>query len=130
MRKFLLCLAIVSVAALMGCRKTNPSAAVEAAVQSHLKQNSHLMLNSFSTHFEKINVNGDTAEALVKYQSKNVPNLAVRVSYGLKKINGQWQVISSSSAGGQTTNPANPHAGTALDQTPPPHDLPGPVPSH
>ena len=130
MRNLFLCLAIVSAAWLAGCHKTTPRAEIEAAIQNHLKQNSHLMLNSFSTQFEKITINGDAADALVEYQSKNVPNLAVKVRYGLKKINGQWQVISSSSAGGQMANPANPHAGATLDQAPPPQGPLSPVPSH
>lgn len=131
MRRLLACVAIVSVIGVSGCRKTDSKAAVEAAVQEHLNQNSHLMLNSFTTHFETVTVKGDTAQALVKYESKNVPNLAVQVSYGLKKVNGEWQVVSSSSAGGQMTNPANPHQGVTLDQVPPPgNQPPAPVPSH
>ncbi|HEV2499264.1 MAG TPA: hypothetical protein VGY31_06770 [Terriglobia bacterium] len=131
MRRLLACVAIVSVIGAFGCRKTDSKAAVEAAVQNHLNHNSHLMLNSFTTHFETVTVKGDTAQALVKYESKNVPNLAVQVSYGLKKVNGGWQVVSSSSAGGQMTNPANPHQGVTLDQTPPPGSQPpAPVPSH
>ncbi|HEV2416393.1 MAG TPA: hypothetical protein VGX94_01170 [Terriglobia bacterium] len=131
MRRLLACVAIISVVGVFGCRKTDSKAAVEAAVQEHLDHNSHLMLNSFTTHFEAVTVKGDTAQALVKYESKNVPNLAVQVSYGLKKVNGGWQVVSSSSAGGQMTNPANPHQGVTLDQTPPPgNQPPTPVPSH
>jgi predicted porin len=130
MRKLLACAALVSLAALAGCRKANPNTEIEAAIQKHLNQNSHLMLSSFTTHFETVTVHGDTAQALVKYESKNIPNLAVEVSYGLKQAGGQWQVVSSSSAGGQTTNPANPHASTTLDQAPPPQAPPGPMPSH
>lgn len=125
----LACLGLV--VAIAGCRRTDSKAAVEAAVQKHLDQNSHLMLNSFTTHFETVTVKGDTAQALVKYSSKNVPNVAVEVDYGLKKINGEWQVVASSSAGGQTANPANPHAGLSLDQAPPPGgQTPAPMPSH
>ncbi|MGH9352245.1 MAG: hypothetical protein ACRD2G_08810 [Terriglobia bacterium] len=131
MRKLLACVAIASVIGVFGCRKADSKAAVEAAVQKHLDRNSHLMLNSFTTHFEAVTVKGDTAQALVKYESKNVPNLAVQVSYGLKKVSGEWQVVSSSSAGGQMTNPANPHQGVTLDQAPAPQEQPpAPVPSH
>ncbi|MGH9401321.1 MAG: hypothetical protein ACRD2P_04345 [Terriglobia bacterium] len=130
MRKLLAWVAIASVIGVFGCRKADSKAAIEAAVQKHLNQNAHLMLNSFTTHFETVTVKGDTAQALVKYESKKVPNLAVRVSYGLKKVSGAWQVVSSSSAGGQMANPANPHQG-AMDQTPPPQGQPpAPVPSH
>lgn len=131
MRKLLALGAICVVFCITGCRKADSKAAVEAAVQNHLNHNAHLMLNSFTTHFEAVTVQGDTAQALVKYDSKNMPNVAVEVSYVLKRQNGQWQVISSSSAGGQLTNPANPHAGVTMDQTPAPGEkMPAPIPSH
>lgn len=135
MRRFIVCLAIISVTGLAGCGKRDSKAAVQEAVQKHLERNAHLMLNSFTTQFEKVTIHGDTADALVKYQSKNLPKLAVHVRYGLKKMNGTWQVISSSSAGGQMTNPANPHEGAGtLDSgaaaQPPPQSAPGPIASH
>lgn len=130
MRKFLVCGVVLSLMGIAGCRRTNQNAAVEAAIQEHLKHNAHLMLNSFTTHFVRVSVSGDMAQALVKYDSKNVPNLSVQVDYGMKKINGKWRVVSSSSTGGQMTNPSNPHAGATLDQTPPPQGSPGPVASH
>ena len=131
-KRMAFCAALIAVilAGLASCQRADPKTEVRAAIQEHLKQNAHLIPASFTTHFESISVRGETAEALVKYQSKTVSNLAVEVSYGLKKINGQWQVVSSSSAGGQMTSPANPHQGAAMDQTPPPAGPPNPVPSH
>lgn len=122
-------LVILSVAVFASCARTNSKAAVEAAVQNHLHENAHLMLNSFTTQFESVAVKGDTANALVKYQSKQVPRLAVHVQYNLKLDHGRWQVISSSTDALDRTNPANPHAG-ALDQMPPPQSMPGPIASH
>ena len=130
MRKLLACVALVSIIGIVGCNRTNSKSSVEAAIQKHLNQNSHLMLNSFSTQFKTVTLHGDTADALVKFQSKNNPKLSVEVSYTLKKVSGQWQVISSSSGKGQITNPANPHAGVSMDQAPPPQGAPGPVASH
>ncbi|MGH9404574.1 MAG: hypothetical protein ACRD3D_01920 [Terriglobia bacterium] len=124
MRKLALSLAILSLAGFVACKHDDPKTRVEAAIQAHLMQNAHLTPDSFTTHFERVSINGATAEAVVKYESRKVPNLAVQVSYGLKKINGQWQVVTSSSAGGQMTSPANPHRAPSLDQTP------APVPSH
>ena len=133
--RFIVCLVILSVIGMAGCGQRDSKAAVQEAVKKHLERNAHLMLNSFTTQFETVTVKGDTADALVKYQSKNVPKLAVHVRYGLKKINGTWQVVSSSSAGGQMTNPANPHEGVGtLDSgagaQPPPKSAPGPIASH
>jgi len=132
MRRFLVFCTALAVIGVVSCHRTNSKAAIQAAIEDHLHHNSHLMLNSFTTHFENITQNGDTARALVKYQSKNLPNVAVEVSYGLKKINGRWQVVSSSSAGGQMTNPGNPHE--SLDQESSPGSAtpgaPGPIASH
>jgi hypothetical protein len=137
MRRILVCLAILSVIGLGSCSKMGSKEAVKEAIQKHLHENSHLMLNSFTTQFEKIDVTGDTAEALVRYQSKKLPQLAVLVRYGLKKVDGKWQVISSSSAGGQMTNPANPHEGMGTETetetgtgAAPSGAPPGPIASH
>jgi len=114
MRRFWVFFVVLAVIGAASCHKVDSNAAIQAAVENHLRRNSHLMLNSFTTHFEKVSQNGDTAQAMVKYQSKNLPKVAVEESYGLKKIDGQWQVVSSSSASGQMTNPGNPHQ--SLDQ--------------
>lgn len=140
MRRLLAGVAVVFVLGAAACSRTNSKASVEAAIQQHLNRNPHLMLNSFSTHYQRVTLTGDEASALVKFQSKSNPALSVAVNYTLKKINGQWQVISSSSVNGQVSNPANPHAGVSMDQMPPPssapaegaspHGSPAPVPSH
>lgn len=134
MRKARISFVILCLAALAGCHPANAGGnqeAIKAAVQRHLNENQHLMLNSFTTHFEKITVKGSTADALVRYQSKNMPKLAVKVNYTLKKSANGWQVVSSSSAGGQMQNPANPHqsagANPSTGESPYP---PAPVPSH
>jgi hypothetical protein len=130
MRRFCVCIAILSVAGFASCARTNSKLAVEAAIQKHLHANAHLMLNSFTTRFENVTVTGDTANAVVKYQSKDLPRLAVHVRYTLKLDHGQWQVMASSTDAFDRSNPANPHAGTTLDQTPPPQNMPGPIASH
>lgn len=139
MRRLLAGAAVVLILGAVACSRTNSKASVEAAIEQHLNRNPHLMLNSFSTHYQRVTLTGDDAQALVKFQSKSNPALSVSVSYTLKKINGQWQVISSSSVNGQVSNPANPHAGVSLDQMQPPqsapaesapHGTPAPVPSH
>jgi hypothetical protein len=130
MRRFCLFIALLSVVGFASCARTNSKMVVESAIQKHLHENAHLMLNSFTTHFEAVNVKGDTANALVKYQSKQLPRLAVRVRYVLKLEQGQWQVITSSTDAFNRTDPANPHAGPRLDQMSAPKDMPGPVASH
>lgn len=130
MRRLSLYSAILSIAVFASCAKTHSKAAVETAIQKHLHENTNVMLNTFKTQFENVSVKGNTATALVKYQSKALPRLAVHVRYTLKLEHGQWQVISSSTDAFDRGNPANPHESTTLDQMPPPQSMPAPVASH
>jgi hypothetical protein len=130
MRRPCLFITVLSLAALAGCARRNSKTAVERAIQKHLHENTNVMLNTFITQFESVSAKGDTANAIVKYQSKALPRLAVHVRYTLKLDHGEWQVISSSTDAFDRSNPANPHAGTALDQMPPPQSMPAPVASH
>lgn len=125
-----LCLIILCAVAVASCSRAHSKSAVEAAIQEHLHTNPHLMQDSFSTQFEDVAVKGNTAVALVKYQSKAMPKLAVHVHYTLKLEQGRWQVTSSSTDATDRTNPSNPHAGTNLDQMPPPQSPPSPIASH
>ncbi len=116
---------------LVGCSRENSTQAVKAAIQNHLHANPHLMLNSFTTDFETVRVTGDRANALVKYQSRNLPGLAVHVRYSLKLSHGQWMVLKASTDSGELSNPSNPHAGSTLDQvSPQQRGLPPPIASH
>jgi hypothetical protein len=126
----LIVIIVLSVAGFASCARTNAKLAVENAIQKHLHENAHLMLNSFTTQFQDVTVKGNTADALVKYQSTELPRLAVNVRYVLKREQGQWQVITSSTDAFNRTNPANPHAGARLDQMPSPQNIPAPVASH
>ncbi len=132
MRRPYVLLILIGLAGFVACHKVASKEAVKQAVEKHLHENPHLMLNSFTTHFEKITLKGNTAQALVEYQSKNLPRLAVSVLYELRKVGGEWQVVSSSSAGGQQANPANPHEGAGMgsDTGPTSPSVPVPVPSH
>ncbi len=129
MRQLRVCLVLLAVLAATECGHVDSKTAVKAAIKKHLNQNQHLILNSFSTHFEAVSIHGDTAQALVKYQSNKLPNVAVEVRYGLKKSGGEWQVVSSSSANGQLSSPSNPHQTLDQENLPPPSSL-GPVASH
>jgi hypothetical protein len=130
MRRLFLYFAILGVVAFANCANTRSTNAVETAIQKHLHENTNVMLNTFTTKFENVSINGDTANALVKYQSKALPRLAVHVRYVLRLESGAWQVISSSTDAFNRSDPANPHGGTTLDQMPPPQSMPGPVASH
>ncbi len=108
---------ILSAVILAGCQKggIDTKAAVLQAVEAHLKGNSQLELSNFTTSVESVKFNGDTAEALVKFQGKVSPDAKVLVRYQLKKAGDHWEVTSSAPAGGQGM-----HGQTAMPQSPAP----------
>jgi hypothetical protein len=72
---------------------------------------------------------GDTAEAQVKFRSKQAPNMVVGVQYTLRRSGNGWKVESTSTVSMPGTTP---HGDTA-GPTPPPSTNPadiGPQPSH
>ena len=101
--------------------------AVQAAIEEHLKQNRQIQLDKFTTEIEEVKVRGDTAEALVKYRSKESPDLTVQVRYSLRKAGDHWEVRSSSPAGGQEMNP---HSGVGTPAPAPAQKTPGLQSSH
>jgi hypothetical protein len=101
MRNSGVCLLIILLSGACGKWGTHSERAVQQAIDDHLKQNSHLVANSFNTKVESVDFKGDTAEALVKFESKQSANIFVEVRYGLRLQNGQWQVVSSTPMSGQ-----------------------------
>lgn len=90
------------VATVIGCYGNAKSkAAVEKAIQEHLNRNPRLSLDAFTTTVEDVSFKGDTAEARVKFTSKQNPKLAVEVGYGLKRAGNHWEVVSSTPLSGQ-----------------------------
>jgi hypothetical protein len=101
MRKFVVCLLTVLLSGACGKWGTHSKGAVQRAIEDHLNQNSHLVANSFNTKVENVNFKDDTAEALVKFESKQSASIFVEVRYGLRLQNGHWEVISSTPMSGQ-----------------------------
>ena len=138
MRSGTVCAIGLVVATIAACRGVNSKRAVEKAVQAHLERNSSLALNAFTTEVSSVKFDGDNAEAIVRFKSKQVPDTSVQVRYRLRKEGGDWVVQSSSGMGG---NPhgggipmsglgADPHQGLGIPTTPPPSSQPQPTPSH
>ncbi|HEV2175851.1 MAG TPA: hypothetical protein VGW33_01400 [Terriglobia bacterium] len=135
MRRMLMVLVIPALVATacnwLGAKRSKR--AVEGAIQAHLKQNSRLSLGNFTTTVEEVKFDGSTAQARVKFQSKESADLAVEVGYGLKFESGQWQVISSAPLSGQGMSAQSPHD---TPSTVPPGAqpstpaVPAPEPSH
>ena len=101
MRKLLICMVAVMVSSGCGRWGSHSKGAVEQAVKDHLNQNNHLIANSFKTEVENVSFKDDTADALVKFVSKQSASIFVEVRYGLRLENGHWQVISSTPMSGQ-----------------------------
>lgn len=96
MRKLSICVAVLGLIACHAAQKK----AVEQAIQDHLKANTRLVAGSYNTKVERVGFNGDTAEALVRFESRQSAKLFVEVDYGLQLENGRWEVVSSNSVGG------------------------------
>ena len=128
MRFLVACLA-GSILLASGCNKAgsdNPKAAIQAAIEAHLKQRPNLMLTNMTLEVQDVKVTGDTAEAEVKFRSKQSTDLVVGVRYTLKRAGGGWQVESSSPTGGMGTSP---HGGAgAPAPTPAPTAVPADTP--
>jgi hypothetical protein len=124
MRGLAACVVIFGVV-LAGCSKTGErqaKAAVQAAVEAHLQQRQNLMLTNMTLEVQDVNFTGDTAQADVKFRSKQSPNIVVSVRYTLRRARDRWQVESSSPSSGMD---ASPHRGpTAPSSAPAPAQTP------
>jgi hypothetical protein len=120
-------------------RGINSRRAVEKAIEAHLERNSSLALNAFTTEISDVKFEGDNAEAVVQFKSKQAPQMSVQVRYTLRKEGDHWVVQSSSGMG---ANPhgggtlqsegqgANPHEDLGVPTARPPSSEPQPKPSH
>ncbi len=126
----LICFVGLAVVATTGCGKMGgmqSKSAIRAAIEAHLKQRSSLLLSNMTFEVGEVKFSGDRAEAEVIYQSKQSPDLAVRIRYILRKAGDHWEVESTSPLGGMG---GTPHG--ASNPTPPTSQptAPGPQPSH
>lgn len=113
------------------CSKSSNSAqaaAVRAAVEAHLQKRNNLALNNMDMKVESVKVNGDNADAQVRFSSKENAQLAVSIQYSLRRSGDHWEVVSSTPMGGDSHQSVgatsegapNPHGGAATPQTPTP----------
>ncbi len=119
---------VVSAALLFGaCSNSGGSAQeeqVRAAVEAHLKSKGNLALNNMDMQIQSVKVNGETADAQVKFTSKQNPQLAVNVLYSLRRAGDHWEVTSSTPMGGDSHqsmgSPGESHGAPAGSATPQP----------
>jgi hypothetical protein len=107
--------------------ESNSKAAVKAAIEERLKQRPNVVFQNVTVEVGDVAFNGDTAEAQVKFRSKQAPGLAVGMQYKLRRAGNGWQVESSSPTSMPGTSP---HGNTAGPMPPPSPAEPGPQPSH
>ena len=99
---------VVGVALLFGaCSKageSEPERKVRAALDAHLQKKGNLALNNMNMEVQSVKFNGNTAEAQVRFQSKERPELAVGLRYVLRRAGDHWEVESSSPVVGMGTD--------------------------
>jgi len=132
MRAVVMSLLVLELAGSAACHRLSgihSKAAVEEAIEEHLKQQPNVVFQNMTVEVGEVTFNGDTADAQVKFRSKQAPTLAVGVLYKLRRAGNGWQVESTSNA---TMPGTTPHGNTAGPVPPPstnPTDI-GPQPSH
>jgi hypothetical protein len=132
MRALVMSLVVLGLAGSAACHRSsgaNSKAAVQEAIEEHLKQRSNVVFQNMTVEVGEVTFNEDTAQAQVRFRSKQAPNLAVGVVYKLRRVDNGWQVESTSAA---TMPGTTPHGNTAAPMPSPstnPHGV-GPQPSH
>jgi hypothetical protein len=132
MRAVVMSLVVLGLAGSAACQKLSgihSKAAVQEAIEEHLKQQPNVFFQNMTVEVGDVTFSGDTAQAQVKFRSKQAPNLAVGMLYQLRRAGDRWQVESTSTASMPGTSP---HGSTA-PPTPSPSTNPtdiGPQPSH
>ena len=91
---------IAGLMVVFGCGASQSKSAVRAAIEAYLRQRPNLVLSNMTLDVQEVKFHGDTAEAEVKFESKESPDLAVKVHYVLQKSGDHWVVRSSSPASG------------------------------
>jgi len=125
MRYVMLCLTGLAVIVTAGCKHLETKAAVQEAIDAHLKQRADLMMSGMTTEVLDVQFHGNTADADVRFQSKQSAAMSVTIRYTLRKASDHWEVVSSSQAHGGTGT--NPHAIPGASATP---TQPAPEASH
>ena len=125
MRYVMLCLAILSVIVTAACKRLETKASIQEAIDAHLKQRADLMMSGMTTDVLDVHFHGDTADADVRFQSKQSAATSVTIRYTLRKAGDHWEVVSSSQAHGSMGT--NPHEMPPASATP---TQPAPQASH
>jgi len=132
MRAVMMSLLVLGLAGSAACNRlsgVHSKAAVQEAIEEHLKQQPNVVFQNMTVEVGDVAFSGDTAEAQVKFRSKQAPNMAVGVQYKLRRSGNGWKVESTSAASMPGTTPHGNAAGPTPSPSTNPTDI-GPQPSH
>ena len=130
MRAAVIGLVVLSMAALAACHKLSgidSKAAVQQAIEEHLKQQPNVFFQNMTVELGDVTFNGDTAVAQVKFRSKQAPTMVVGIVYRLRKTGDKWRVESTATASMPGTTP---HGSPGIPTSSPASNPGGPQPSH
>jgi hypothetical protein len=100
---------VLGLAVIFGaCSKSGESEgdqAVRAALDQYLQTKGNLSLSNMTMKVQSVKINGDKADADVRFESKQQPDVAVGIRYVLKRAGDHWEVESSSPQGGMGMDP-------------------------
>jgi hypothetical protein len=132
MRALVTGLVVLGLAGSAACHRLSgihSKAAVQEAIEEHLKQQPNVVFQNMTVELGEVAFNGDTAEVQAKVRSKQAPNLAVGVLYKLRRAGNAWQVQSTSTATMPGTTPHGNAAGPMPSPSTNPTEI-APQPSH
>ncbi|MBI4166325.1 MAG: hypothetical protein HY508_11390 [Acidobacteria bacterium] len=107
MRAVLMLLLIPSLV-LAGCNRSHKAEskeAVQKTIETYLEQRKNLTLANMDLEVAEVKFEGETANAEVKFRSKQSSDFTVSVHYKLKRSGEGWQVESSTPTGGTGGSP-------------------------
>jgi len=132
MRAVVMSLLVLGLAGSAACNRSSgvhSKAAVQEAIEEHLKQQPNVVFQNMTVEVGEVAFRGDTAEAQVKFRSKQAPNMAVGVQYKLRRSGNGWKVESTSTTSMPGTTPHGNTAGPTPSPSTNPTDM-SPQPSH
>ena len=107
-----------------GCQHSaNDNDAIRGAIDRHLAARGNLNTAAFDTEIQKVNIQGDQAQADVAFRVKGGPGM-MQLTYNLKRTGGAWAVIESNPVGSNFTHPTLDSDGAPLPSAPQPGAAP------
>lgn len=115
-RKLLLTACVCFLAGCGSLKKSDPEAAVRAAIEAHLAGRTGLASDKIIMDMKKVEVHGDRAEAEVVFRSRTDPKASMAFHYQLRNEGNQWKIDTGRPAG---ENALHPPPGSQPETAPP-----------